>query len=173
MTILTKQIKPKRLNDKAFIEEFEKAALAISKEVEKELLKPTKTWKTKVNFERLVSVGPTSIDMLVATDNEIYGYLNDGTKGGYKIPKTLGGKRLAFIWGGKGSYYSKTQPNNFQTTGPGRATGTLRRPYQITHPGIKARNWSELTAKKFTKIYKRALEDALKKGVARSGHAMK
>ena len=176
MTILTKQIKPKRLNDKAFFEEFEKAAKVISKEMKKEFEITTIGWDTDVKFEELVSLGPTSIDILVATDNEIYGYVNNGTKGGYKIPKVIkpGGKRLAFRWGGPGSYSAKTATGK-QVHNPagGGTSGNMIFPRQITHPGIKAREFDKLIKKMFEKKFRRAMELALKKGVARSGHAIK
>jgi len=172
MTILTKQIKPKRLNDKAFFEEFEKAAKVISKEMKKEFEITTIGWKTDVKFEELVSVGPTSIDVLVATDNEIYGYVNDGT-----VPHVITakkGKTLAFRWGGPGSYRAKTATGK-QVHNPagGQTSGNMIFPMAVQHPGTKAREFDKLIKKMFEKKFTRAMELALKKGVARSGHAMK
>ena len=172
MTILTKQIKPKRLNDKAFFEEFEKAAKVISKEMKKEFEITTIGWKTDVKFEELISLGPTSIDILVATDNEIYGYVNDGTRPHVIAAKK--GKTLAFRWGGPGSYKAKTASGK-QVHNPagGQTSGKMIFPMAVQHPGTKAREFDKLIKKMFEKKFTRAMELALKKGVARSGHAIK
>ena len=172
MTILTKQIKPKRLNDKAFIEEFEKAAKAIAKEMKKEFEITTIGWKTDVKFEELISLGPTSIDILVATDNEIYGYVNNGT-----VPHVIAakkGKTLAFRWGGPGSYRAKTaRGKQVHNPAGGQTSGNMIFPKAVQHPGTKAREFDKLIKKMFEKKFTRAMELALKKGVARSGHAIK
>ena len=172
MTILTKQIKPKRLNDKAFFEEFEKAAKVISKEMKKEFEITTIGWDTDVKFEELVSLGPTSIDILVATDNEIYGYVNNGT-----VPHVIAakkGKTLAFRWGGPGSYRAKTaRGKQVHNPAGGQTSGNMIFPKAVQHPGTKAREFDKLIKKMFEKKFTRAMELALKKGVARSGHAMK
>ena len=146
MTVLIKKISPKKLNSEAFSVEFAIAANKISKEMKKEFEITTIGWKTEVKFDELVFIGPDSIDILVDTTNEIYGYVNNGTRPHDIFAKP--GKRLAFRWGGPGSYSAKTAVGK-QVHNPagGQSSGPLLRPFAVAHPGTKARNFDKTIKK--------------------------
>ena len=171
--ILTKRIKPAKFEIKAFTDAFEKAAKKIAKEIKVEFEITTIGWDTDVHFEELVSIGPNSVDILVATDNEIYGYVNDGTSP-HKI-RAKSGKRLAFMWGGPGSYQAKTAPGKkvHNPAGGNVVGGKFTRPMIVDHPGSEGRGFDKLITKEFKPKYKRAMEKAMQEGAAKSGHAVR
>lgn len=171
--IFSKTVKPAKFNVKAFADAFKKASEKISKEIKKEFEITTIGWDTDVVFEELVAVGPDAIEVLVATDNEIYGYVNDGTRP-HKI-RAKPGKTLAFKWGGPGSYKAKTAPGKLvhNPSGGNVVGGKFVRPMEVDHPGFEGRNFDKIITKEFTPKYKRAMEAAMKVGAANSGHAMR
>jgi len=172
MTILTKKIRPDKFNKAEFSIEFALAAKKISKEMKKEFEITTIGWKTDVDFAELVLLGPDSIDILVDTTNEIYGYVNSGTRPHVIAAKK--GKRLAFRWGGPGSYSAKTASGK-QVHNPagGKSSGSMIFPQAVNHPGTKARDFDKTIKKLMEPKFKREMEKALKKGVERSGHGMR
>jgi len=163
--IYTKPIKPGKFNDKVFYREFEIAAKQTGKDIKKDFEKTVKTWDRKVKFEMLVSIGPNSIDVLVGTDDEIYQYVDFGTKEHIIMPKKPGGV-LAF----KSKYKPKTIPNLIGSRSGGSSGDTVFAKWVI-HPGTQARNFSKVIAKKWERIYKRRIEKALSIANKKSGHA--
>lgn len=163
-----KIIKPARFKDKAFKSAMRVAARAAGKEMEKDFKKTVATWKKKPKFEKIVAVDP-NVEVLVGTDNEIYGYVNDGTR-----PHPIFAKRakaLSFRWGGKGSYRPKTKPR-FIGSVPGGPTGPrVAFPY-VQHPGTKARKFDETIQKKWTRAFKTRMEKAMSSAAKTSGHGI-
>ncbi len=98
--------------------------------------------------------------MLVGTDDEIYGYVNDGTRA--HIIKARRAPRLAF----KTGFTPKTTPRQIGSR-KGGVSGNLVRPKQVRHPGTKARKFSKTIAARrqggFTKAMRLATERATKK----------
>ena len=167
MAILAKPITPRKFRDDVFRKEIFIIAKKTARDIKKDFEKTTKTWKTKVKFEMIVAVGPRSIDVLVATDNEIYGYVDRGTKEHIIQPKKPGGV-LAF----KSQYKPKTIPNLIGSKAGGASGNTVFASW-VLHPGTKARNFEEAILKKWTPIYKRRIEQAISRANKKSGHAYK
>jgi len=105
----------------------------------------------------------------VFTDNEIYGYVNDGTRPHPIFPKKA--KALAFQWGGKGSYTPKTTPRVIGSRAGGPSGPTVYRPY-VQHPGTKGRHFDEEIEKLMQPRFKRAMEKAMSDARKKSGHAI-
>ena len=166
--IQIKVIKPQRFKDAQFKREIEKAAKVAAKDMQKDFQLTTKTWKRKPKFEQIISVAP-NVEVLVGTDDEIYGYVNDGTRPHLIFPKRA--KALSFQWGGKGSYRPKTKPR-FIGSVPGGPTGPrVARPY-VQHPGTKAREFDQTIQKKWTPRFKRLMEQAMSRAAKASGHGI-
>lgn len=163
--ILTKAIKPRKLKKEVFRQEFEVEAEAISKDILLDFELTTATWKTKVKFERLVSVGPNSIDVFVGTDNKIYLYINDGTRGHFVAPVRASALRFPKV------YKAKSMPGVI-ASGSGGASGGFA--YSKGHfvKGIKARKFDKTIQKMWRKKYKRRMEKALSRATKKSNHAM-
>jgi hypothetical protein len=97
----------------------------------------------------------------ISTDDEIYGYVEEGTRAHDITPKRA--KRLRFATGGS----PKTAPNVIGSTG-GRRGSAVVFARRVRHPGSKARNFSKTIADKHQKQLEvrlgRAIGDVLERG---------
>lgn len=127
----------------------------------------TATWNHQPKFEKLVQVGPDEIAVLVGTDDEIYGYVDKGTKPHIIAPKKPGGV-LAFPSG----YTAKTRPNVASSSNGGSGGDTVFAAY-VLHPGTEARNFDKVIQKDWEKKFKRRMEQAMSEAASASGHEVK
>lgn len=166
--IVVKEIKPARFKDEAFTAAMQAVAKEVGREMVLDFRETTRTWKHKPKFELLTAVNP-NVEVLVGTDDEIYGYVNDGTRPHTIRPKRA--KALAFKWGGKGSYMPKTKPKVIGST-PGGPRGPQVAFPEVHHPGTEARNFDDEIEKKWRPKFRRLCEAAMKSGAAKSGHGI-
>jgi hypothetical protein len=166
-----KLIKPQRLRDNKMRLTLLNAVRKAARDIQKDFEKTTETWEHKVKFESLVSLtGPGPV-VLVGTDDEIYTYVDKGTRpheiwaGAYtgKSDKTS----LAFRTG----HTPKTQPRVIGS-GPGGTSGDLVYPIMVNHPGTEAREFDVTIAAKWDGAFKRRMEDAMVDAGKESGHAI-
>lgn len=167
-SVVVKQIKPSRFKDEAFKAAIVAEANRVAQEMVKDFEATTATWEHEVKFEAVVDVDP-NVEVLVGTDDKIYGYVNDGTK-----PHPIFARRaraLSFQWGGKGSYRAKTRPKVIGST-PGGPTGPqVARPY-VQHPGTDAREFDTTIEKKWRPRFLRLMEKAMAEAAVASDHAI-
>jgi hypothetical protein len=166
-----KAIKPKRLNDTAMrlelLNQMRKTGNAIKKDFEK----TTATWEHKPKFEVVISLtGPGPV-VLVATDDQIYRFVDEGTKphlifAGFYTGKSKK-KALAF----PGTFSAKTVPGVIGS-GPGSRGGDMVHTPYVQHPGTKARNFDEAIARDWQAKFKRDMEGAMRRAAAKSGHGI-
>jgi hypothetical protein len=161
--IVTKAIKPNRLKDKAMYAAIEKAADTFSKDILLEFEITTATWEHQVKFEREISVGPASIDILVGTDDEIYRYVDEGTRPHMIYPK--GDYPLRFQSG----YNAKTTPGLISSK-YGGSFGDVVYARGVSHPGTKAREFDKNITKKMGRPFRVAMEKAMRDARNASGH---
>jgi len=166
--VVFKEIHPKKLREDVFRVKFLSALHEMERDIKKDFQKTTATWKNKPEFESMISLQSPGPTVLVGTDDEIYNYVDKGTKPHTIRPKKRGGK-LAFPWGGPGSYRAKTKPKTIASY-PGGVTGDTTILPVVHHPGTEARQFSETIAKQWSKKFKARMEKALKEGVSASGH---
>jgi hypothetical protein len=102
-----------------------------------EFRQTTRSWRHKPDF-RIVREGDGR--QAVGTDDEVYGYVDQGTPKHVIRPRR--GKFLRFQAGAR----AKTTPGSLSSGGGGGGTTTFRR--GVNHPGTKARGFSELIAKR-------------------------
>lgn len=105
--------------------------------------KVTQPWSSnsKPRFEAQTFVGKDSVQVRVRVagrNKRIFRYVDEGTKGPYIITARRG-KYLRF----RGGYDARTQPVARYNVGTGGATGAWVQKQQVTHPGIKARKFTE------------------------------
>lgn len=154
--ILFKEIKPKRLQDKAMNAALKRELEAISKDILFDFEATTWSWKHKVKFQRLVSVGPNSTDILVGTDDEIYGYVDQGTKRHFVAPKVA----PALAW--RTGYQSKTVVGKMVAREGGSFGGFAFDAKGHYVSGIKARRFTKQIQKSWEKKFKSRMERAMK-----------
>lgn len=116
--------------------------------------KTTRTWKHKPKFYPV----RTARGVTINTDSEIYGWVDKGTKP--HIIKAKNAPFLVFGW----PYKAATKPrviNSFKAN-VGKNLAFKR---QVTHPGIKARNFTDEITKRMQKraaaVMRKALLDAI------------
>lgn len=165
MAIVFKPIQQKKFNDAVYLKAFTAAANKTGKDMEKDFKLTTKTWKHKPVFQREVSVGPKSVDILVGTDDPIYGYVDQGTRPHIIQPKKPGGK-LAF----RSQYTAKTVPNVIGSKAGGAKGSMVFRDW-VLHPGTQARNFDKIIGKKWQSVFRGRMEQALHDANRKSGHA--
>ena len=153
-----KQIKPKKLNVDAFRLETLNALRAEGRDVKKEYQKTTKTWKKKPEFEVLIGLtrGPGgSASVLVGTDDKVYRYVDEGTKGHY-VPKTVAAT-MAFRPG----YKAKTKPRKIGSGAGGAFGDKIVRRGRWWVKGIVAREFSPTIQKRRRKPFTRRMVKAM------------
>lgn len=112
----------------------------------KDFERTVKTWKRKPEFylSTRFRVGSRNVEIIVGTDNIIYGYVNDGTRAHIIRPKRS--KVLRF----QSKYRSKTMPNQtFSRAGGG--SGGFVFAQKVNHPGTKARNFDKVITDRHTR----------------------
>lgn len=117
--------------------------------------KTVSTWETKPRFT--VKVSAREIE--VRTDDEIWAYVDRGTKPHVIRPKRPGGM-LRF----RSGYAAKTRPGSI-ISGPGGASGPVVWAKEVQHPGTKARGFSRRLQAKWKEKYPRDMQKAINEAV--------
>lgn len=137
-----KVIKPKPLNTKAINSAARKALKAVGEGFKDDFDATTKTWDREVVFETTYKESKSSASVTVATDDEIYRYVNDGTEAHIIRPKNA--RILRFASG----YTAKTSPGTIgSSTGGSFGASVVAR--VVRHPGTKARKFDEAILEKW------------------------
>jgi hypothetical protein len=154
--VVFKEIKPKRLKEKALIASLLKGIKETGEEIKLDYGKTTKTWRNKPVFEILSDLNPKGPEVLVGTDSLIYKFVDEGTSVRYALMTS--------------DFQAKTTPGIIGSKG-GRG-GVVYVDKRRQRPGIKARKFSPIIQKKFQPRFKRRMEQAMKAGRKKSGHAI-
>lgn len=115
----------------------------------------TSTWQHKPAF--VVEVSRDGVR--VGTNDEIFGYVNLGTKPHIIRPK--GAKVLSFMAGG---FVPKTMPRSL-TASAGRPGQSQAFAHEVHHPGTKPRNIDATIGRKLAKSYGADLQKAIERAV--------
>jgi len=164
--VVIKVIKPKRFDDKAMTERLRYHAKKVAGEMRKDFEATTKTWQHKVEFKENVSAGKGlgGIVAEVSTTDEIYGYVDQGTKPHIIRPKKAGG-RLAF----PSIFSAKTKPRVLGSTAGQRGPqDTFAQ--EVHHPGTEAREFGKMIEVKWTPRFKQRMQAAMSDAAKASGH---
>ena len=132
--------------------------------IRRDFERTTATWEHKPKFEQSVSLKAPGPTLTVWTENEIYGYVNDGTKPHIIRAKTS--KGLAF----KTGFYPKTFPGVVGSV-PGGSFPPWAHAQEVHHPGTEARKFDETIKKKWQPIFTTRMTAAIKRAAKASGHA--
>ena len=115
----------------------------VAKDIQIDFKTTTQTWNHKPDFP--IS-SPSTYRRIVATDDEIYGYVNDGTRA--HIIQAKPGKILEF-WT---PFTSKTLPNKIMSRA-GKVGNTINRARLVQHPGTEARKFDVAIKQKWDKEF--------------------
>jgi len=168
--LVIKQLKPATLKVDVFRLAFLNALRQAGRDIIKDFEKTTATWKNKPVFEMQISLSG-GLQVEVYTESEIYKFVDKGTKPHDIWPGFYTGKSDKKVLAFSSKSTPKTIPGVIGS-GPGsRGKVDTFRPY-VKHPGTKARRFSEEIEKKWQKIFKTRMEQALKQARLASGHAL-
>jgi len=116
----------------------------VAKDIQIDFKVTTQTWKHKPDFP---ITSPAEYTRRVATDDEIYGYVNDGTRPHVILPKKPGG-RLRF----NTPFTSKTLPSQIMSR-PGSTGANTIFSRGVQHPGTEARTFDVAIKAKWDKEF--------------------
>ena len=131
-----KAVKTEYYDPKAFVETMKPVADRTVRRFQDDFKKTTQGFKTRITFRTVKKINDRGWIIAVGTDNEIYAYLNYGTKPHAIRPKKA--RRLRF----RGGYTSKTVPGRLNTR-PGGSSGDYVSAKEVQHPGTDARNFDK------------------------------
>jgi len=143
-----------------FLGPFDKEMEHVLDLIEKSFQSSVSTWAHKPVFERELEHkgGGNSYDIIgtVSTEDEVYGYLNNGTS-----------VRWATMTKG---FQAKTKVGRIKAgTGSGGLAYVSKK---VKRPGIKARKWDELIANGKKRNVELALNRAVAQAIKASGHSI-
>jgi hypothetical protein len=171
MALLFKQLKPSTLRQDKMRLALLNGMRVVGRDVRKDYKRTTKTWEHQPEFEIVISLaggGPTA---LVATDDEIYRYVDEGTKKHLIWAGIYTGKSDKKTLRFPGTFSAKTIPGVLDSR-PGRRGGeTVHTPY-VQHPGSKARRFTRTIEKIWKPKFKRYMERTMRDVRRASGHAI-
>jgi hypothetical protein len=168
-----KEIKAGKLRVDVFRLELLSEVHKVARLMRADLEANTATWKHQPKWKENVSLrGGSSIYMELADDSDaatIYKYVDRGTRpheiwAGFYTGKSSH-KTLAF----PSVSTPKTQPNTLGS-GPGGSSGPTVMVPHVDHPGTAARNFTDMLQQKWQPLYKRHMEDAMRRAAAKCGH---
>ena len=168
--IVGKVIKPARLKEDALRLKLLNAMRKGGRGIRRDFQKTTEHWKHDVQFDLEISLTLPGPFVLVATDDEIYGYVNNGTEEHLIWAGIYTGKSDKTTLFFSSQFVPKTRPGVIGSN-PGfvgeRDTHT---PY-VEHPGTEARNFDKIIQKTWEPKFKRLMEGAMRDAAHASGHA--
>ena len=112
----------------------------------------TRTWKRSVRFE--MHIFPDG-EMVVGTDDRIFGYVDEGTRPHIIRPRLAKALRFNTV------FRAKTVPNQM-TSRPGLSAPPVAVRMEVHHPGTKPRNISKLMAKRSGARFPKNIARAMK-----------
>ena len=146
------------LQSSIFRDEIEKALKNLEKDALTDFQRTVVTWKNKPTFTSKISLhNPLSLE--IGTEDEIYGYVDLGTKP--HIIRAHTDKGL-FFTGRITKGEPKTEPNVIQAFPGKRGTG-LTNIMQVNHPGNKPRNFSKIIGKTYKTELSKEVKNALER----------
>ena len=132
--------------------------MSIARDAQEDFEKTVVTWKNKPAF--YIDERPRSY--VVETDDEIYGFVDKGTKP-HKI-EPVNANALAF----QGGYQAKTTPRVIASR-PGGPSGSVVFAASVQHPGTEARGFTKIILTRWQKQVEPRMRAALKGGIEAVG----
>lgn len=136
-------------------------AQTLRRELMRRFERTVQTWRRRPRFEVVQDVGPDRLSLLAGTDDEVYRYVDEGTRPHIIEPKGAG-YPLRF----QSMYQAKTIPGviGSQAGGP---SGPYVSAMRVRHPGTRARRFTQAIFKEVEPIGWKALTALIHKIVVR------
>ncbi len=169
--VLVKPIKPTKLNETAMREALRHAEERVGRVLLKDFEETVQNWEHRVVFKLHTSVkkGAYSVSLTITIEDEIWGYVNDGTKPHEIWPGIYTGKSNKTVLAFASAFSPKTKPGSTKSGAGSKGKVDTFRPY-VNHPGTEARNFTGQISKRRTKWFKDQMIQTLKEAARASGH---
>jgi hypothetical protein len=131
-------------------------------DIRADLERSVMTWNHPVDFDVSVTRQGKTITTTVGTDDEIFGYVDRGTK-----PHIITPKRPGYPLRFRSGYKAKTMPGRIWSR-PGGAFGNMIRTMVVHHPGFPGRHILETATKKHEKSLLRYINLAITAGLQKA-----
>jgi len=170
--LVFKEIKATRLKDGDMRLALLNGIRRMGTKVRKDFEKCVESWEHEVKFEQELSLTAPGPTLYVYTTDEIFGYVDKGTKAheiwaGYYTGKS-DKKALAF----PSIFSPKTRPGVIGS-GPGASGGeTVVRPF-VMHPGTEPRRFSQAIQEKWEHAFKDEMEEVMREVAQASAHSIR
>lgn len=136
--------------EKIVLEEAKKEA----KKLKQEFGGTVSRWKRKPQFTITLQEGG---HFEIGTDNEIYKYVDEGTK-----PHVIRAKNAPYLSFYRTGFVSKTKANSLNTRAGRKANADFTKVKQVNHPGTEPRNFTKLIRERSRKRYGNNVIKAIK-----------
>lgn len=118
------------------------------------LLQPTLTWNHSVSF----TIDEKGDTVAITTDDEPYGYLDEGTK-----PHLITGNPVLRF---QENFKPKTTPNSLNSVAGGKSGNYVHPPpTSVQHPGNEARNFSQQVIDKIEPAFQADVDNDIAKSL--------
>lgn len=148
-----KVILPRNLFSTAKLEQaIENALTGSAKAAKVDFDVTTQTWDRRPDFTIDSEPGKRTI----STENEIYGYVNDGTRPHIIAPKNPGGMLVFGVPSG-----AKTQVRTIGSGAGSKGSTIVRTRKPVQHPGTDAREFDQVIKEKWDDLLPKTLQGAI------------
>jgi len=168
--IVGKVIKPKRFNEAAFTQRITAGAQKAGKGIQADFAKTTEHWKHKVVFELVMVLPSPAVEVMVATDDEIYNWVVKGTPAHEIWAGAYTGQSDKTMLFFSSQFVPKTQPGIIGSN-PGFVGERDTFTPMVNHPGTEPRNFDKIIQKDWEPKFKRQMEAAMREAARASGHS--
>ena len=153
--VLIKPIKPKKLNEAAMRQALRHAEERVGRVLVKDFQETTKTWEHPVLFKVHTHVrkGDYEVSVEISTDDEIWWYVNEGTKPHESWAGIYTGRSNKKVLAFASAFTPKTKPGSTQSGSGMKGETDTFRPY-VNHPGTEARDFTGQIRKRREKWWK-------------------
>lgn len=160
-----KAISPIKLNEGRMRLEMLNGLRKTGTRIKEQYDRTTRTWKRRPSFVTTVSLSGSKPSVSVATDSEIYGYVDYGTRPHIIRPRRA--KKLRFSAGST----PKTTPNVIGSSGGSSGGATVFANF-VRHPGNAPRNFTKTIKRDVKPLFKQYMVEAIGKAARASGHSI-
>jgi hypothetical protein len=167
--MLVHSIEPEKLKDDKIRLALLSELSSIGTDIRKDFLLTTKTWKHQPKFRFVKGLKKGKSELLVYTDDEIYYYVDKGTKPHLIWAGIYTGKSDKKALKFPGTFSAKTIPGvlgSFQGSSGGEPVYT---PY-VEHPGTKPRGFEDMISVKWADTFAFRMDHAMERAAEESGH---
>lgn len=183
---IIQSIRPGPLDRREMRRAFEQGMVKVADLIESDFKSTVQTWENKPEFETVSNLNtPNRIDVFVYTENQIYGWINNG------VDPHIIGPRDADVLAFHEGYTAQTDPGVIQLGNTflgnqgmslgdsvrsveshegGESGGMVFVRGEVNHPGIEPRNFDMRIRLKRTGDVQKIMEDAAGVSAKRSGH---